>query len=280
MRQVEELNADNDRQGTNGQVDEESPAPGSLVDKDTTEQGSNDGRDTKDGTNDTLVFATIAERDQVCNDDHDHGHDTTSTNTGNTTSDDHHGHALGSTAQSGSNQEDSGSKQEGGLSTKDVTEATIQWLEGCRCQEVRDTDPGDVAQGVELVCDLVGADGDDGLIQGRQEDSEHQADEDNDKLSEGQSDDASIMRLRWAGVEVTVSLAEVLLLWSFNLSCVHDDGHGFRVDRGRVFLCAHGVVVAVWVQVLGYGEGERGCGLEEKGMVELEDGEKRRCEGI
>lgn len=90
---------------TYGQVDEESPAPRGLVGENTTQQRSNDGGETKDGTDHALVLATVTERDNVGDDDHDHAHDASGTNASNATGHNQHDHALGGTAQCRADQE-------------------------------------------------------------------------------------------------------------------------------------------------------------------------------
>jgi len=118
--QMEDLNDGEDGDGTDGQVDEESPTPRGMIREDTSQQRSDNRRESKDGSNDALVLASVAERDQVCDDDHDSGHDSSGTNTGNTTSNDDPGHVLCGTAEGRADQEDTNGKQEGRLTTKDV----------------------------------------------------------------------------------------------------------------------------------------------------------------
>lgn len=124
-RQVQQLDHSHDRDQTDGQVDKEGPAPGGMVGKDSSQKRSNDRRETKDGTDDTLVLATVAKRDQVGDDDHDRGHDTSGTNTSNTAGDNDPCHALSSTTERGSDEKHADSKQERGLTTKDIREFAV-----------------------------------------------------------------------------------------------------------------------------------------------------------
>lgn len=81
--QVEQLDNSDEGDGTDRQVDEESPAPGGMIGEDTSKKGSENRGEAKDGTDDTLVLATISERDQVSDNDHDHRHDSSCTNSRN-----------------------------------------------------------------------------------------------------------------------------------------------------------------------------------------------------
>lgn len=121
---MEQLDDHGKSDGTNGQVDEEGPAPRGLVSEDTAQQRSDDGGEAKNGTDHALVLATVAQRDNVGDDDHDQAHDASGTDASNATGHNQHDHALGGATQGRADQKDGDCEQEGGLTAKDVREFT------------------------------------------------------------------------------------------------------------------------------------------------------------
>lgn len=71
VRQVKQLDNSDEGDGTDRQVNEEGPAPRGVIGEDTSKKGSKNRREAKDGTDNTLVLATISKRDQVSDNDHD-----------------------------------------------------------------------------------------------------------------------------------------------------------------------------------------------------------------
>lgn len=93
--QVQEQEDRSDRDKTQRQIDEEAPAPGGLLDKDTSEQGTDDGRDTKDTPDDRLVLCTLLQFKDIGDDDEHNREKSRTTETLNGTEDDEHSHRLG-----------------------------------------------------------------------------------------------------------------------------------------------------------------------------------------
>src|SRR4051812_26149039 len=105
MRKVEEQEDDGGGNTADGEVDIVSPAPGDMVGESAAEEGPNDGGNAKACAKDTGVFAGFANRDHVGDDDESEAEDATSSETGDSATDDQDIDIGGRTADGGASLE-------------------------------------------------------------------------------------------------------------------------------------------------------------------------------
>ena len=177
-RRLEHDGDDRQRGGADGQVDVEDPAPREVLDEVAAEQRPDDRRDAEDRAEEALVAAAIAWRDDVADRRH-RGHDQPAAAQALQGAEgDQLAHVLRHAAQGGADQEQHDRDLQHELAAVQVAELAVDRRGDRGRQQVRRDHPRQVLDAAEVADDRRQRRGDDRLVEGRQEQHEHQRRED------------------------------------------------------------------------------------------------------
>ena len=160
------------------QVDVEDPAPREVVDEEAAEERADDRRDAEDRTEDALVTAAVARRDDVADDGDRRRDQAARAEPLDRPERDQLGHVLRDPAEHRADEEDDDRDLERLLAPVEVAELAVERAGDRRGEQVRGHDPGEVLEPAEVADDRRQRGRDDRLVERREEDHEHERAED------------------------------------------------------------------------------------------------------
>nr|WP_279578875.1 hypothetical protein [Fodinicola feengrottensis] len=179
-RKFEDDRSDDHRDHAERDVDVEAVAPGALpeVGQESTEQRAGHRGDTESATDQALVFTAFARRDHVADDRLRTDHQTTATNTLQRTENDQLGNVLGGSGQCRADQEDHDRQLEKPFPADQVAELAVDGQHDRGGQQIRRDHPLQVGQAMQVADDFGQCGGNDGLVEGGEQDDQHQGADD------------------------------------------------------------------------------------------------------
>jgi hypothetical protein len=165
------------------QVDVEDPAPRGVVDQEAADQRPGHAADPEDGTEDALVAAAVARRDDVADDRLREDDEPAAAEALHRAEGDELAHALGLAAQRRPDEEDDDRGLEDALATVEVAELAVERRRDRRGQQVAGDDPRELVEAAELGRDSRQRGRDDRPVERRQQDRQHERREDDQDLA-------------------------------------------------------------------------------------------------
>ena len=176
--QLQDDGDDEERQDAERDVDVEAPAPGGVVGEEAAEQRPGDGGQSEGGADQAHVAAALPGRYDIGHDRLDADHEAAAADALDGAEDDQFVHRARPARQRRADDEDENGEDEDRLAAEEVTELAVEGQTDGRGQQVGRHRPGHLVQTVQFADDLRQGGGDDGLVERREQQRQHQADED------------------------------------------------------------------------------------------------------